>query len=145
MFFLRFFENFIFQIFIGTKKCIHLNFWSQNIAQSRDLVELILKTPKLFENGSLVTELWSLEDGGKSQKKSYSWYRLKNNMLYVPEHFGRLRRNQEASQKPLRDPILCKSLLRIECAAQKNHPTSGSLPNQAPKRETLGFSGIKKI
>ena len=29
----------IFQIFIGTKKSIHLNFWSQNIAQSRDLVE----------------------------------------------------------------------------------------------------------
>ena len=59
----------IFQIFIGTKKSIHLNFWSQNIAQSRDLVEQILKTPKLFENGPVVTELWSLENGGKSQKK----------------------------------------------------------------------------
>ena len=41
--------------------------------------------------------------------------------------------------------MLYKIRWRIEWAAQKNHPTSGSLPNQAPKGETLEILGSKKV
>ena len=53
-------EVVIFHYFIGQSQPQVDPNSTQNVAQSSYLEEYVLKTPKLFENGSVVIELWSL-------------------------------------------------------------------------------------